>query len=215
MSASRTGLYFPAGSAPLQARFLNILPRLEAHARIYFRHVRCWAHRADCIAETVALSWRWFVGLAARGKDATQFPTVLAGYAARAVRSGRRLGGQERARDAMSPVAQQRHGFVVGKLPDIATESSNPLAEALADNTQTPPPEAAAFRVDFPAWTGTYSRRRRRMIHDLARGERTMDVARRFGLSPGRVSQLRRAFADDWTTFCGDGASTAPADAVA
>jgi hypothetical protein len=215
MIASSNAPGFTAAIDPLQARFLTILPRIQAHAQIYFRHVACRARRADCIAETVALSWRWFVGLAQKGKDATQFATVLASYAARAVRSGRRVCGQERAQDAMSSVAQQRHGFAVGKLPDMAMASANPLAEALADNTKTPPPDAAAFRVDFPAWTGTYSRRRRRMIHDLARGERTMDVARRFRLSPGRVSQLRRAFEEDWTTFCGEAERTAPADAVA
>jgi hypothetical protein len=35
------------------------------------------------------------------------------------------------------------------------------------------------------------------------RGERTLDVAGRHGLSPARVSQLRREFHDDWARFCG------------
>jgi hypothetical protein len=33
-------------------------------------------------------------------------------------------------------------------------------------------------------------------------GERTLDVAGKYGLSPGRVSQLRREFHDDWEFFC-------------
>ena len=36
------------------------------------------------------------------------------------------------------------------------------------------------------------------------KGERPTDVARRFGLSPGRVSQLRREFQRGWRTFCGE-----------
>ncbi len=36
--------------------FLAVLPRVDLHARISFRDVRCWQRRDDAIAETVALS---------------------------------------------------------------------------------------------------------------------------------------------------------------
>jgi hypothetical protein len=45
----------------------------------------------------------------------------------------------ERAKDAMNRQTQQRHDFVVERLPDHRT-----LTDALADNTVTPPPDAAA-----------------------------------------------------------------------
>jgi hypothetical protein len=35
-------------------------------------------------------------------------------------------------------------------------------------------------------------------------GERTLDVARKYGLSPSRVSQLRQDFQQDWLRFNGD-----------
>ena len=91
----------------LQSRFINVLPRIEEQARFYFRGVRCVVHRADCIAETVAVSWKWFCRLAQRGKDATQFAAALANLAARAVRAGRRVGAGERVNDVMSPLAQR------------------------------------------------------------------------------------------------------------
>jgi hypothetical protein len=188
--------------AGLHARFLSILPRIVTHGRVYFRHLRR-ADREEAVQETVALSWKWFVRLAGRGKDASRFPSALASYAARAVRSGRRVCGQERGRDALSPLAQRRRGFAVGRLPDVSTLSDNPLSEALADNTQTPPDEQCAFRLDFPAWRGSRAARDRRIIDELMRGERTLDVAGRHGLSPARVSQLRREFHDDWARFCG------------
>jgi hypothetical protein len=75
----------------LQVRFLSILPGIELHGRIVFRHVRCADSRADAVAEDVALAWKWHLGLAERGKDATQFPATLATFAARAVRAGRRV----------------------------------------------------------------------------------------------------------------------------
>lgn len=187
----------------LHAAFLSILPRIELHGHVYFRHVRCPFKREDYIAEMVALSWKWFVRLVERGKDPTTFPTALASFAARAVRSGRRVCGQAPAKDVLSAVAQWRHGFVVEKLPDCETLTSNPLTDALRDNTKSPPDEQAAFRLDFPAWRRTYGERNRRVLDDLMMGERALDVSRKYCLSPGRVSQLRHEFLEDWGRFCG------------
>ena len=40
-------------------------------------------------------------------------------------------------------------------------------------------------------------------IDALLAGGRTKDVSEQFGLSPGRVSQLRRDFLEDWRRFTG------------
>jgi hypothetical protein len=151
----------------------------------------------------VALSWKWYLHLTRLGKDPCQFPSALARYAARAVRAGRRLCGQEPTRDALSPLAQQRHGFVTQRLPAFDTgRDDNPVLEALQDNTVTPPPDQAAFRQDFPAWRAAYADRDRRLIDDLMAGERTGDLARKYGLSPGRISQKRCQFRLDWQRLC-------------
>src|SRR6516164_9392310 len=149
-SERRAGPPMLRPGAGLHARFLSILPRIATHGRVYFRHLRR-ADQEEAIQEMVALSWKWFVRLAARGKDATRFPSALATYAARAVRSGRRACGQERGRDALSPSAQRRHGFLVSTLPDVSTLTDNPLSEALADNSKSPPDQQAMFRIDFPS----------------------------------------------------------------
>jgi hypothetical protein len=185
----------------VQADFLAAMPRIVRHARCYFRHVRCRHRKADCISEVVSLCWKWWLRLVERGKDPSKFVSVLATFAARAVRSGRRLCGQLKAKDAMSEVAQQRHGFTVGKLPDYSTLNTNPLAEALADNTISPVPDQVVFRCDFPSWRRSHSRRNRRIIDDMLMGERTLDLARKHRLSPARVSQLRRELHDDWELF--------------
>ena len=178
-----------------------VVPKVVSHGRVYFRHLKSAERKEECIAEMVALAWRWHQRLAERGKDATQFPTAIATFAARAVRSGRRLAGMDRAKDVLSPQAQQRQGFAVGKLPDCSTLDGSPLDEALHDNTRTPPDEQCAFRLDFPAWRATHAERDRRVLDDLMLGERTLDVAGKYGLSPGRVSQLRREFLTDWRRY--------------
>ena len=67
----------------LQASFLRILPRIERHARIYFRAIRCPSKRADLIAETIALTWSWYRRLMKKGKDATKFVSALSRHQAR------------------------------------------------------------------------------------------------------------------------------------
>jgi hypothetical protein len=187
----------------LHATFLSILPRIELHGRVYFRHKRPNA-REELTAEMVGLCWKWFVRLIERGKDPTAFVSALATFAARAVNSGRRVCGQERARDVLSPSAQRRHGFVVEKLPAYSTLAGTSLEEALIENTATPVPEQVSFRLDFPQWRLSRCHRDREMIDRMMLGERTLDLSKQFGVSPARVSQLRREFRDDWHRFCGE-----------
>ncbi len=207
----------------LQAVFLALLPRIELHARIAFRDVPCAQRREDAVAETVAVAWKWHVRLAERGKDVTHFVAGFAALAARAVRSGRRLVGQEKAKDVLSPLAQRRRGFRVEPLPASTCTAFDRLhadphgqqkldafEERLRDNTLTPVADQAAFRIDFPAWLKTLTPRERRVVRAMARNERTKDLSRRFGVSPARISQLRRAFHDNWLRYHGEGTPSRP-----
>jgi hypothetical protein len=201
----------------LHTRFLAILPRIELHARISFRDVKCAGQKADCIAETIALCWKWFRRLAERGQDAQEFVSALAGYATRAVRSGRRLCGQLPINDVLSELAQLRHGFKVRPLPSSTPTSSevrcstihsqqvfDTYAERLRDNTVTPPPDAAAFRIDFPQFLNSLIDRDRQLAEYLSLGHQAMKAADRFGLSPGRVTQLRQRWRKECRLSQGD-----------
>ena len=197
--------FSPRSLIHLQASFVAVvLPRVLSHGDVSFRDVKCPHRREDAVQEMVALAWKWHRRLAEKGKDATRFPTALAAYAARAVRSGRRVCGHERSKDVLSPVARRRHGFALKRLPDFSTLGGNALEEALHDNSQTPVPDQAAFRLDFPAWRLAHAERDRRLIDHLMLGGRTLEVSRAFGLSPARISQKRREFHDSWQAFCGE-----------
>ena len=201
----------------LQAAFLSLRPRILTHAQFIFRDVDCEDHKADCISETIALAWKWFLRLVEKGKDPRGFASVLSGYAARAVKNGRRLCGQLRAKDVMNPVAQRRHGFRLETLP-FSTRTcqedrygvaggqrrQDEFEERLCDNTRTPPDEQAMFRLDFVAWLNSLTARERQIVRAMARNERTRDLSQQFGVSPSRISQLRRDFALGWQDFCAD-----------
>jgi hypothetical protein len=191
--------------AHLQASFLAmVLPRVLSHGRVCFGSIKCPYRREDAIQNMIGLAWKWHLRLAEKGKDATCFPTALASYAARAVKSGSRVAGQERVNDVLSPVAQRRHHFAVGKLPDFETVTNHPISEALSDNTKSPPDETVCFKLDFLAWLASLTERDRRIVEDLMIGERTRDVANKYKVSPARISQKRREYQQDWRNFWGD-----------
>ena len=53
------------------------------------------------------------------------------------------------------------------------------------------------------AWLRTLTKRNRQIARALSLGETTCDVAKRFGLSAGRVSQLRGWLRVHWESFQG------------
>ena len=102
-----------------------------------------------------------------------------------------------------------RHDFAVVRLPERDHRPDrhllpDELAEALVDNTHSPVPEQAAFRLDFPRWRASLRERERAVLDALASGERPTDVARRFRISNGRVCQLRTEFERGWREFQSD-----------
>src|SRR5262249_60701099 len=114
-------------------------------------------------------------------------------------------------------VATRRHVLAVELLPPSTCTSHEQLyaephgqalqdafEERLRDNTVTPVLDQVAFRIDFPAWLKTLTARERRLVRAMARNERTTDLSKLFEVSPGRISQLRRAFREDWLRFTGE-----------
>lgn len=135
----------------------------------------------------------------------------------RAVSAGRRVTGMLKTKDVMSPRCQRMRGFKVESLPMSPRTSHEELfgsalgqrehdafEERLQDNRMTPVPDQAAFRIDFPRWMRTWSERDRRIIEDMAQDHCTFDLAKKYGCSPGRISQKREQYKSDWDRFCGE-----------
>ncbi len=181
--------------------FLALLPQIVQHAKFAFRHLRGEA-RQDAIQETVANALVAFVALVRRGKMSIAYPTVLARYAVAQIKDGRRVGSSLNVREVLSPYAQRLKNFKVDRLDHYDPEDQK-WCEVLVEDRRAGPAEIACTRIDFAAWLDSLKRRDRKIALKLAEGEKTSDVAKRFRISAGRISQLRRELAESWKKFVG------------
>ena len=160
--------------------------------------------RADALQEVVANAAVAYARLAELGKEGLAYPTPLATYAVAQYRAGRRVGNRRNVREVLSEYTQRRKRFSVESL-DRFDEEENQWREAVVEDTRSSPvPEAVAFRIDFADWLASLPRRDRRIAESLAVGNRTGAAAKRFHVSPGRVSQLRRDFQQSWERYQGE-----------
>lgn len=189
-----------------QQRFVALLPVILRYVAPAFKNLGSEA-KAEAIQEAVANCFMAYSRLVERGKESLAFATVLARHAVAQVRTGRRVGGQLNVRDVTSGYAQCRKRFNVSRL-DRFDPIEGCWREAVVEDYRTPVADQACFRLDFPAWLLTLPPRHRNIARALAEGDRTTDVARRFGVSLARISQLRREFEKSWLAFHGEEAES-------
>ena len=194
-------------SAIWQDRFAALLPVVLKYVAPAFHKLRPEA-KAEAVQEAVANACVAYARLVERGKESLAFATVLARYAVAQVRAGRQVGGRLNIRDVSSDYAQYRKQFRLERLDRYDPEEGC-WQEAVVEDYRTPVADQVSFRIDFPAWLNSLSRRDRKIAQNLADGQSTSEVARRFGLSLGRVSQLRREFERSWLAFHGEEAECA------
>jgi hypothetical protein len=188
-------------------KFLSMLPEIRKQAEYAFRRVPVDA-REELIQEVVAQAYGLFVRLCQRRKTALVFPTPLAQFAIKKVRAGRRLGSRRSSRDIMSSVAGVAKGITIERL-DQFNQRTAQWREGLVEDRTAGPAETAAARIDCAAWLRSLSQRQRTIASVLAAGETTGVAARRFRLSPARISQMRVWFRESWQRFHGETPSLA------
>lgn len=181
---------------PAYAAFVSLVPALQTHARVRFRHLNP-VDREEAVADVVAYGFLSFLRLTGRGKAPTAFPAVFAHFVARAVSNGRGVVRRLSTRDLMGRPRGER--VAVHKLDDPMPDGG--WWRDLAIDRRVRIDDQAAFNIDFPAWLGTLPALKRRVAELLAQGHGTEETASRTRLSAGRISQLRRELAGSWVAF--------------
>jgi hypothetical protein len=186
--------------------FLGLLPQIREQARFAFRAEEK-ERRQELITEVIANCWAAFVRLVERGLVDVIYPSPLARFAIKQVREGRRVGAKLSVRDVSSEYAQRRKRITVGRL-DRYDDANGCWREVLIEDRKAGPAETAAARIDISVWLDTLPKHKRRIVRTLMTGESTSLTAKKFGVTPGRISQMRRELQAAWADFQGE-----PADA--
>ena len=114
-------------------------------------------------------------------------------------RMGRRVGSKSSVIDLTSPFGRSSRGIHVERLDEQGS-----LRAALVEDRRAGPADIAAARIDVAAWFCAMPDGHRRIAQALAIGETTSEVARQFGLSSARVSQIRGLLKASWEAFQGE-----------
>lgn len=178
------------------AGFLAMLPAIRRSLRAAFRGLDPEA-REEAVQEGICNALAAYVRLYRRGELDRAYPTPLACYAARQIRSGRKVGGKLNVRDVSSAHCQCLKHVVLERL-DKWDREEQAWMEIVVEDRHSSPADVVRVRLDFAAWLKTLPRRDRKVALDLANGHRTSDIARKYDLSDGRISQLRKELHLSW-----------------
>jgi hypothetical protein len=100
-------------------------------------------------------------------------------------------------KDPLSRYAQLGKGIRVDS-------NASEWIEELVEDTRAPIPDQVAAKVDVGTWFATLSHRMKRIAKDMAFGSSTKELAEKHGVTPGRISQLRRSLERSWAEFQGE-----------
>ena len=170
----------------LKAAFERLLPGIAGSARFTLKvHGLRGEALAEAVQESTAMAFTAF--LAEQAKPSTQCTSGSLGrYAALQCLSGRRAAGSVPAKDAMGIVGRMNNGHAV--------ESIHETISGMVAKHESPA-DAAAFRVDAASWVEKLSERDRELVGQMAEGYTNDELAKRHRVTPARISQKRREFA--------------------
>jgi hypothetical protein len=174
--------------ASLQDSFVRYLPVMRRQARLAFQGFDA----EEKAAAVIALCWKHYHRLGERGwADEPGILKSVLFYSVKQVKAGRRIDHAGKPRDVLSLRAYGKVKFEPGHLDDYVGKHDQV-------------PDVVAFKIDVPAFLATLTPLRRSLILDLANGMTTTDAAKKYGVSPGRISQCRRELVLRYQRFVGD-----------
>jgi hypothetical protein len=182
--------------------FLAMLPAIRHQAKFALRSLPAQT-REEAFAEVLAHAVVAYERLHQQGRAELAYPTPLVRFGVAQYHAGRRVGNRMSGRDVLSEYARRKHKFVVERL-DQYSDHAGTWREILIEDRSVTPAELACVRLDVTRWLQTLAPRDRRLAETLAMGESTGKAAKKFRISPGRISQMRRQLCMDWKAFQGE-----------
>jgi hypothetical protein len=182
-----------------QNEFLKLLPQISRLLKYVFRRLDP-EKREEACQNGLVLCMLSYSRLHARGCAHAARASSLVWYGVRQTKAGRIPGGRLNCRDPLSLYAQLRKCYRMNRLHSYGTRRGSWIDE-LVEDKRARVPDVVAARLDFRAWLSCLCKRTRKIARDLARGCTTAETARRYRITPSRVSQIRRELEQSWNEF--------------
>jgi hypothetical protein len=176
-----------------QQGFVEILPEIEWRLRHAFRQLDPES-REDSIEEAIVHTLLSYSQLHKRGRAESASASSLAWYAVLQVKCGRLAAGRMNSKEPLSQYAQLGNGIQVEHM-------HSQWIDSLVEDKRAAVADQVAAKLDVSAWFATLTQRMKQIAKDLAFGYSTSEVARKHGVSAGRISQLRRTLEESWLAF--------------
>lgn len=176
-----------------QSNFVAMLPEIKQKLRLAFCRLNPEA-REDAIEEGVVHSLLAYIRLHEQGRAEVATASSLAWYSSRQVKRGRPAGGRMNGKEPLSKYAQLGNGIQVEQL------RSNWI-DTLVEDKRASVVDQVTAKMDVSAWFATLTKRMKEIAKDLAFGFTTSEVAKKHGVTPSRISQMRRMLEESWAGF--------------
>ena len=157
----------------------------------------------ELIADTLATAAEMLQSLEKAGR---KIPArSVAFYSIQRAKSGRRA-YQSGASDPLSPVFRTRNTSAIIPIDAPISSEGEGAHRAMTDFMASgieDPSETALRRIDWENFLGTLAGRERQILSCIADGWKNMDIAKRFKVTPARITQLKREIAARIKAFMG------------
>lgn len=163
--------------------YRDVLPVVSLRAKVVFRS---HPDADDKMSDAISIAWQ---ALLTAPEAAT--PHSIAVHACLRVKCGRQFRQSSKSIDGQNLKRRkkpQRKETEIGKL--LSRERNNPA-------------DLATVKMDFTAWLPLLTKQEQRYLEAFLSGETTQEIASRFAVTAGRVSQRRRELWKKWKAYTG------------
>ncbi len=156
----------------------------------------------ELIQDTLASAAEMIESMERQGKE--PIPNSIAFYSIQRTKSGRRSTGAQRT-DVMSPGFAMDNEDLFSMDADLADDEGCPMSlhDVIAADSEDPS-ETVLRDLDWHEFLTNLDVRKRRILAELMVGMGTNEIAKLFGISAARITQLKREIGVHLKVFMGD-----------
>jgi DNA-directed RNA polymerase specialized sigma24 family protein len=153
----------------------------------------------DVMQELVGFALELYRSLVQRDKPVFYSPIMK--FAIKRYKEGRRFAGS----NTTDILSEQTQRLGRSDTCQLSLFDGEPGHRGFCFHQQQPDvAEAVQWKIDYEAWLQRLSPRDQKIALDLSYGYTTGEVAAKYGVSDGLISQYRKRYADSWNDFIAD-----------